>query len=214
VGVDLKVGAGESVAIVGASGVGKSTLLHLLAGLDRPTSGVVLLNGEPYSSQNETETARIRATMIGIVYQFHHLLPEFTAEENVLMPGLVAGLPLREARQRAEERLIEVGLGDRRRHRPAKLSGGERQRVALARALMNDPSVVLADEPTGNLDADTARETIELLWQSTLAKGKSLVIVTHEPFIARRAGRIHRLEKGKLFDRTEDYKDKGERTKE
>jgi len=201
-GVDLTVRRGESAAIVGASGAGKSTLLHLLGGLDQPTEGKVLLSGQLYSSLSEEEIAQRRAQSIGIVYQSHHLLPEFTALENVMLPGMVARLSAADARRRAAQRLDEVGLGDRLHHRPARLSGGEQQRVALARALMNDPLVVLADEPTGNLDAETAREAIELLWNSTLAKGRALIIVTHEPSIARRAGRIYLLERGRLFDRT------------
>ncbi len=205
-GVDLSVYPGEAVAIVGVSGSGKSTLLHLLAGLDQPTKGQILLRGKPYSASGTEASALERAKSIGIVYQFHHLLPEFNALENIMLPGLVAQLSASEARKRAEERLADVGLADRARHRPAKLSGGERQRVAIARALMNDPSLVLADEPTGNLDADTARESTEMLWKSTLEMARSLIIVTHEPSIASKADRIFALERGKLVDRTESYK--------
>jgi lipoprotein-releasing system ATP-binding protein len=205
-GADLSVYPGEAVAIVGVSGSGKSTLLHILAGLDQPTKGQILLNGNPYSVSGTEASALERARSIGIVYQFHHLLPEFNALENIMLPGLVAGLSASEARKRAEERLAEAGLADRAGHRPAKLSGGERQRVAIARALMNDPALVLADEPTGNLDAETARESTEMLWKSTLEKGRALIIVTHEPSIASKAGRIFSLEKGRLVDRTERYK--------
>jgi lipoprotein-releasing system ATP-binding protein len=203
-GVDLRVELGESTAIVGVSGSGKSTLLHLLAGLDRPTEGVVRLAGQDYSTLRDEEIAHRRARAIGIIYQFHHLLPEFNALENVLLPALVAGKSRAEARRLAAERLDEVGLSDRLSHRPGKLSGGEQQRVALARSLVNDPLVVLADEPTGNLDADTAAEAIDLLWKSTLDKDRALVIVTHEPSIARRADRVLELRDGLLHDRTDD----------
>jgi lipoprotein-releasing system ATP-binding protein len=197
-GVTLKVMPGEAVAIVGASGAGKSTLLHLLAGLDRPTTGEVFLGGRNYASLSETAISRLRSRSIGIIYQFHHLLPEFTALENVMLAAMIAGKTKAQARDESVRRLEETGLGERLSHRPAKLSGGEQQRVALARALINKPDVVLADEPTGNLDAETAAETIDCLWNSTLEKGRALVIVTHEASIARRADRILRLERGKL----------------
>lgn len=205
-GIDVKVMSGESLAIIGVSGSGKSTLLHLLAGLDQPTSGKVFLNGEEYSSLSELDISRRRSRVIGLIYQFHHLMPEFTALENVMLPGMIARRPMEEVRQAAQSRLEEVGLKDRTGHRPTKLSGGEQQRVALARALMNDPSIVLADEPTGSLDRDSAIEAIDLLWKATTEKGKALVIVTHEPSIARRADRIFRLEAGQLIDQTDVLK--------
>ena len=197
-GVNLQVARGEAVAIVGVSGSGKSTLLHLLAGLDRPTNGKVLLEGANFTSLSEYETARQRSRVIGLIYQFHHLLPEFSALENVMLPGMIARRPTEEIEANAQRRLSEVGLAERMGHRPAKLSGGEQQRVALARALMNDPGLVLADEPTGSLDADSAREAIDLLWKATKEKGRALVIVTHEPTIAKRADRVFRLEGGTL----------------
>lgn len=207
-GIDLRVMPGESLAIIGVSGSGKSTLLHLLAGLDRPSQGEVFLNGEEYSSLSETEISRRRSRDIGIIYQFHHLMPEFTALENVMLPGMIARRPMDEIRTSAEARLAEVGLKDRFNHRPTKLSGGEQQRVALARALMNDPLLVLADEPTGSLDTDSAQEAIDLLWNATTRKGKALVIVTHEPTIALRADRILRLEGGRFHDQTAELKTK------
>jgi len=203
-GVDLQVMPGEALAIVGVSGSGKSTLLHLLAGLDQPSKGIVKLEGEPYTGLDELSMARRRSRVIGIIYQFHHLMPEFSALENVMLPGMIARRPLPETKQLAIKSLEEVGLGGRLHHRPAKLSGGEQQRVALARALMNNPHLVLADEPTGSLDAGSAREAVDLLWQGTKAKGKALVIVTHEPTIARRADRILRLESGVLHDVTNE----------
>jgi lipoprotein-releasing system ATP-binding protein len=197
--VNLEIHAGESVSIVGASGVGKSTLMHLLGALDRVTSGSVLLRDQDLATLDDTNLAQVRNRSIGFVFQFHHLLAEFSALENVMVPGLILGRDAGQLAQLAEARLTSLGLGERLTHRPAKLSGGEQQRVALARALINDPDLVLADEPTGNLDTETAETVIDLLWRNSRENGKSLIIVTHEPEIARRADRCLRLRDGKLF---------------
>lgn len=197
--VNLEIHAGESVSIVGASGVGKSTLMHLLGALDRVTSGSVCLREQDYATLDDASLAQVRSRSIGFVFQFHHLLAEFSALENVMVPGLILGRDCDQLARAAEERLGALGLADRLTHRPSKLSGGEQQRVALARALINDPDLVLADEPTGNLDTETAETVIELLWRNTRENGKSLIIVTHEPEIARRADRCLRLRDGKLF---------------
>ncbi|MBI1290818.1 ATP-binding cassette domain-containing protein [bacterium] len=197
-GLDLEVHQGEFVSIVGQSGSGKSTLLHILGALDRPTRGTVNLGKVELSGQSDKQLARLRSRHVGFVFQFHHLLPEFTALENVLMPGLIGGLNQGAAVAKAEELLRTVGLGERLDHRPAKLSGGEQQRVAIARALLNDPDVVLADEPTGNLDTATSRGVLEFLLSVTSGAGKSLVMVTHDPDIARRAHRMFYLRGGAL----------------
>jgi lipoprotein-releasing system ATP-binding protein len=197
-GVDLRVAPGESVAIMGASGAGKSTLLHLLAGLDRPTGGRIQFDGADLTAMHDLELARFCNRSIAIIFQFYHLLVEFSALENVMMPGLIGGRSRAELRTRATELLEAVGLGDRLNHRPTKLSGGEQQRVAIARALINDPSLILADEPTGNLDAETGEAIIQLLWQQTVERGRTLIIVTHEPSIADRADRRHVLASGRL----------------
>lgn len=196
--VDLTVNKGEAIAIVGMSGAGKSTLLHLLGGLDRPDAGSLIFEGKKLNGASRVEMDAYRNRSIGFVFQFHHLLPEFTAVENVMMPALVARKPKSEAREAAMKLLEQVGLQERVTHRPSKLSGGEQQRVALARSLVNEPDLLLADEPTGNLDAKTGKKIIELIWKTTVEKDRSLVIVTHEPTIAQRADRIFHLGGGQL----------------
>ena len=188
-GVDLVLRRGERLAILGNSGVGKSTLLHILGTLDRPSSGHVLYEGEDLFRRSAAELARFRNECLGFIFQFHHLLPEFDALENVMMPGLIGGKSFDEMRPRAESLLSEVGLEHRIRHPVGKLSGGERQRVAVARAVVLEPALVLADEPTGNLDPKTAEQVLELLLEMNRAHGTALVVVTHSPDIASRLGR-------------------------
>ena len=183
-GVDFSVRAGESVAIQGVSGVGKSTLLYILGGLERPSEGQVLYDGQDLYTMGPEEIATFRNRHLGFVFQFHHLLPEFTAEENVMMPCLISGWAPRMARERAREMLVAVGLDARRSHRPGKLSGGERQRVAIARALALSPDMLLADEPTGNLDPHTARDVVEVLVRLNEETGTALVLVTHNAGLA------------------------------
>jgi lipoprotein-releasing system ATP-binding protein len=197
-GIDFTLEAGDRVAIVGQSGVGKSTFLHVLGGLDRPTSGSVQFRGEDLFAKQPDELAAFRNQSLGFVFQFHHLLPEFSAVENVMMPGLLRGLGFAEMRERASAILREVELGERLEHRVGKLSGGERQRVALARALVLQPTLVLADEPTGNLDPETGARIGELLLEMNRTRGTALVVVTHNERLAALLGRTLSMEAGVL----------------
>lgn len=189
-GIDLVLKKGETVAVVGASGAGKSTLLHILGGLEMPTSGEVLLGDRALYAMPDAERTRQRNHWLGFVYQFHHLLPEFTAEENVAMPLMIRRQSPEVARHKAAEMLARVGLGQRRTHTPAMLSGGERQRVAIARALVTEPSCVLADEPTGNLDRATAALVFDVLLERVRSAQCGLIVVTHDPELAQRCDRI------------------------
>jgi lipoprotein-releasing system ATP-binding protein len=200
-GVAMSVAVGERIAIVGASGSGKTTLLQILGGLDRPTTGHVLVDGQDIHQQSEQERGALRNRALGFVYQFHHLLPEFSALENVAMPLLVRRMKVAVARDRARRLLERVGLGQRLNHRPDQLSGGERQRAAVARALVTEPKIVLADEPTGNLDGTNAEAVFALMLELNRELGTSLIVVTHDMRLASRMERIYAIEQGVLTER-------------
>lgn len=208
-GIDLEIRRGDAISVVGRSGAGKSTLLHILGTLDRPSSGEVLWNGRAVLSESEAEIAKFRGHEVGFIFQFHHLLPEFTSIENAAMPALIAKVPKEEAFRRAKEILERVGLGHRLTHRPSELSGGEQQRVALARALVMKPSLLLADEPTGNLDEAIGQEIFELFQEVNREMNVSIVVVTHHPGLAAAMNRQLVVDNGSLRELTAVGRDQG-----
>lgn len=197
-GLSISIPRGSVLSVVGASGSGKSTLLHVLGGLDHPDEGDVLWNNRNIYTMDEDKLAHFRNTELGFVFQFHHLLPEFTALENVMMPALISGIDFTEAKERAMSILESFGIPSRSEHRPSQLSGGEQQRVAMARALMNDPKLILADEPTGNLDEENTNILLDMLFNLREREGVSILLITHEKDIASRSDTIFELTKGKL----------------
>ncbi len=204
-GIDLEIYSGEIVAITGPSGVGKSTLLHIMGVLDRPTKGRVYIDSEDVFRYSDKKLAEYRNRMVGFVFQFHHLLPEFTAMENVMLPGMIAGMPKEQLQERAFRLLTEVGLADRLDHRPNELSGGEQQRVAVARALVNSPQLLLADEPSGNLDLQSAKALHSLFWQLNREKNQTMIIVTHNMELASEADRVIELYDGQIKQIHQQY---------
>jgi len=203
-GIDLDIAQGDSLAILGVSGAGKSTLIHILGTLDRPTSGSVYFDDVDVFRHNERELADLRNRKIGFVFQFHHLLPEFTCLENVMMPALIQGIPWANARKKAYAIIDELGISHRLAHKPGELSGGEQQRVALARAMVMEPAILLADEPTGNLDTETGKKVEDLLVTFNLTKNVTLVVVTHSYSLAERMSRTIGLKDGRIY--TGEYK--------
>ncbi len=199
-GIDLDIIRGNIVSVVGPSGAGKSTLMHILGGLDRPSSGSVLLDGNDIFTYSDAQLAEIRNTKVGFLFQFHHLLSEFTALENVGIPARINGLSKKNAHEKAQALLEHLGLGDRGHHRPGELSGGEQQRVALARALINDPPILLADEPTGNLDRHTGWQVMDMLFHLRETRNLTVVIVTHDPEMAQKTDRRIKVSEGQIID--------------